>query len=86
MDSEYASSSKCARILNIPFPKYKKVPFSENKKSFFRENIRNFFRAGLLGKNIKKTFLIREKFSRLRPENALGRHIYYYCYLNTELL
>ena len=27
--SEYASSSKYARVLNMPSPKYKKVPFPE---------------------------------------------------------
>ena len=29
LGSKYAFSSKYARVLNIPFPKYKKVPFPE---------------------------------------------------------
>ena len=38
----YASSSKYARVLNVPFPKYKKVPFPKNLRSFLRKNIRIF--------------------------------------------
>ena len=29
-DSDYASISKCGRVLDIPFPTYKKVQFFEN--------------------------------------------------------
>ena len=32
--SEYASGSKYARVLNIPFLKYKKAPFPENIRNF----------------------------------------------------
>ena len=44
--SKYVSSSKFARVLNIPFPKYNKVPFPEN--------ISNFFRSGIYRKKFRK--------------------------------
>ena len=46
---EYASSSKYARVLNIPFSKYKKVPFAENYKKLFQSR--------LFKKKIYKIFL-----------------------------
>ena len=65
--SEYVTSSKCARVLNIPFAKYKKKilrffsNFTESYVSsklekFFLRTKRYFFRAGIFKKKYKKFF------------------------------
>ena len=79
--SEYASTSKHARILNITFPKYKENFFIENiRKIRFLKNrklfLLIFFRAITFRKKYKKFF--REKFWGLSPESGLGSVIIHY--------
>ena len=56
--SEYATSCKYIRVLNIPFLKYKKVLFPQ---SFFWENIENFF-TSVFFRNFKKKFFDKQIF------------------------
>ena len=79
--SEYASSSKHARILNITFPKYRENFFIENiRKIRFLKNrkvfLKNFFRVITFRKKYKKFF--REKFWGLSPGSGLGSVIIHY--------
>ena len=78
--SEYGFSSKYVRVLNIPFPKYKKNFFKENIrkfrflkiwKAFFEKIKETFSKQGcfFLRKNIN---FLGEKFGGLRPKCVLG--------------
>ena len=82
--SEYASSSKYARVLNTLFSKYKKNLFSKKYRKFrflkirtaFFEKIYETFQSRFsLRKNMRNSFS--ENVLVLRPKGALGRCIIY---------
>ena len=71
--SEYASSSKYARVLNIHFLKYNKVPnffgvFVSRKLEAFLRKYKKLLQNRFLGKNIRNLFS--EKFLRPRLESC----------------